>query len=71
MFDKKAFFDSLERHSITVPKLAEIMGINTVTLYRKISGESDFKRGEIQKCRELLGEEDCNLIFFAPKVALT
>lgn len=68
MFDQQAFFRSLKQHDITVADLAKSLEINRTTLYRKISGESDFTRNEVQKCRELLGIEDCNAIFFAPDV---
>lgn len=69
MFDAKAFFDCLKKNRMSPAELAGQLGINRATLYRKISGESDFNRKEIQKCRELFGEQECNAIFFAPDVA--
>lgn len=69
MFDAKAFFECLNKNRMSVAELAESLGISRATLYRKISGESDFNRKEIQKCRELFGEQVCNAIFFAIEVA--
>ena len=47
--------------------IARILGINEATLYRKISGESDFTRNEIQLFRQALGLTSCEIdaIFFA------
>lgn len=69
MFDQKAFFDCLKGHKLSAQELAERLGISRVTLYRKVSGESDFTRKEIQTCRELFGAEICERIFFASEVA--
>lgn len=69
MFDVEAFWAELKRVKMSVPELANYLGINKTTLYRKISGESDFVRTEIQKCRELFGSEAADKIFFAHEVA--
>lgn len=69
MFDAEAFWAELKRVKMSVPELANYLGINKTTLYRKISGESDFVRMEIQKCRELFGSEAADKIFFAHEVA--
>ena len=69
MFDQKAFFDCLEEKKMSVSELAKYLDISRVTLYRKVSGESDFGRKEIQKCRDLFGVEACDRIFFAIVVA--
>lgn len=69
MFDVEAFYQELRQIKMSVPALAEYLGINKTTLYRKISGESDFVRSEIQKCRELFGAEAADKIFFAHEVA--
>ncbi len=69
MFDQQAFFDCLKEHKMSVQELAERLGISRVTLYRKVSGESDFTRREIQICREIFGVEACERIFFAKEVA--
>lgn len=68
MFDRKAFFDGLDKRGMTVTALADRLGINRATLYRKIAGESDFTRKELQVCRDVFGVNACNAIFFAPEV---
>lgn len=47
--------------------LAKALGINLSTFYRKLSGESDFTRNEIQIIRSQLSLsiEDVDRIFFA------
>ena len=47
MFDEFAFRDLVRRKGKTMKQVAEALGISTTTLYRKMSGESDFYRGEI------------------------
>lgn len=69
MFDQKAFFDAIGALGLSVPELAKTIGISKVTLYRKVSGESDFTRGEIQICMKIFGKETADRIFFAPEVA--
>lgn len=49
----------------TLKKYANFLGINVVTLHRKLSGDSDFKRNEIIKSREIFGTELTEMIFFA------
>lgn len=69
MFDEYAFYDLARRKGKTLKEIAAAIGITTPTLHRKISGQSDFYRGEIQKICELMGEENLNYIFFAPEVS--
>lgn len=69
MFDEKLFHSELKKLGMTVPALAKYLGICKVTLYRKISGKSDFYRDEIQKCQELFGKDLADRIFFAAEVA--
>lgn len=69
MFNEELFHSELKKLGMTVPALAKHLGISKVTLYRKISGESDFYRDEIQKCRELFGKDAADNIFFAAEVA--
>lgn len=54
-------------HGKTFEDLAKSLGINLSTFYRKLSGESDFTRNEIQIVRSELGLsiEDVDRIFFA------
>ena len=69
MFNADVFYTELRKLGMSVPDLAKLLGISKVTLYRKISGESDFFRDEIQKCRELFGKDAADKIFFADEVA--
>lgn len=68
MFNENEFRVSLDRARLTVKQVAEFLGISTTTLYRKMSGESDFYREEIQKICYLIGEDNRNKIFFDEKV---
>ncbi len=69
MFDEKKFRAALVLKGISLSEVAKAMGINVVTLYRKMSGESDFYRNEIQKFCELTGIENPSDIFFADELA--
>lgn len=51
--------------------LAKVLGISKSSAYRKINGESEFSRKEIEEVLSFLGisaEEGCQ-IFFAQKVS--
>lgn len=56
----------LKRNEKTRRNLADYLGINITTLYRKITGESDFTRSEIQKTKDYLDltSEQLEHIFF-------
>lgn len=56
MFEKEALIAKLKEKEISVSELAEKIGINKATLYRKIVKKSDFTLAEIQKCAEIFGE---------------
>ncbi|MCI8921149.1 MAG: XRE family transcriptional regulator [Acutalibacter sp.] len=49
-------------------QVAAELGIDETTLYRKMSGKSDFYRKEIQKLCDLLKIEDPAAVFFAKKL---
>lgn len=68
MFDEKRFRAQIVLRGMTVSEVAEKLGIDSATLYRKMSGKSDFFRGEIQKLCEILEIEDPASIFFAEKL---
>lgn len=67
MFNKKMFKAKCVEKGMSTRDIARILGINEATLYRKISGESDFTRNEIQVFRQALGLTSCEMdaIFFA------
>lgn len=55
------------KHGVSFDDVSKIIGCNLATLYRKLSGESDFTRNEIQIIRGALdlSTEDVDKIFFA------
>ena len=55
---------------MTLEEVAKRMGINPSTLDRKMSGNSDFTRHEIQTLRKMLSmtADDCDNIFFAEEL---
>ncbi|WP_455089575.1 helix-turn-helix domain-containing protein [Peptoanaerobacter stomatis] len=65
-FNVVEFECSLLRNKKSKKDIADCLGINVTTLYRKINGESDFFREEIQKiCKFLsLKTEEKEKIFF-------
>jgi len=69
MFDKKMFLATLLLKNISVDDFAKIINVTTPTLYRKMSGESDFYRREIQSSRKVFSKEEADKIFFAEEVA--
>lgn len=68
MFDKLKFLGKVKENGKTVQDVADFLGINPATLYRKMNGDSDFYRDEIQKLCGFLHIEDPMKIFFAEKV---
>ena len=54
---------------ISVKELAEKLGLNESTLYRKIKADGAFTRDEINKMIDVLHIEDPREIFFAEKLA--
>ena len=57
----------LDERNKNLNELADCLGINVATLYRKLNGTSDFTRSEIQQIRLFvpLSKEDIYSIFFA------
>lgn len=68
MFSENKFKAAVISRGKTLKDVANALGISTVTLYRKMNGESDFYRGEMEKCCEFLGVDNLNDVFFAEKV---
>lgn len=53
------------RHGVTLEELASRIGVNNATLYRKMTGKSEFYRNELQVIRDVLclNDEKFLLIF--------
>lgn len=68
MFDVKRFKAAVALSGLTIPQIAAELGIDTVTLYRKMNGTSDFYRREIQRLCDILQIEDPVSVFFAPNI---
>ena len=66
MFNKNLFRAKIVEHGLTLRAVAEILGMTEPTLHRKMKGESEFTRNEIQLFREKLGLsiEEVEAIFF-------
>lgn len=66
MFNKKHFQSKYIERGMTSADIAKIMGINPATLSRKVNGESDFTRNEIQLFRSALSltASEIEYIFF-------
>lgn len=67
MLDQDKFRYYVKKSGHTLDSVANEIGVNPATLSRKIAGESDFKRNEIQLLRALLqlSSEEAEDIFFA------
>ena len=67
MFKKNEFRAMLARKEISATEIAKVLGIDKATLSRKISGQSDFYRNEIEKICQILGltPNETMQIFFA------
>ena len=67
MFDYSDLFGLMKKRKVKQYELATKIGINPATLSIKISGDGEFKQGEILKvCRELeIPEAEIGKYFFA------
>ncbi len=69
MFDKKKFKAQMILAGKTAKELAEVLGINEATMYRKINSDGSFTREEINKLISALHIESPMEIFFAEELA--
>lgn len=51
MIDRNKFHYFVKRSGYTFAKFAAVLGMNETTLYRKLSGVSDFTRPEMAKIK--------------------
>lgn len=69
MFDAKRFKSAVVMSGKSMEGIANELGINVVTLYRKINRDGDFSRAEIQILKSILPCENPYDIFFTDKLA--
>lgn len=69
MFDKNRFRAQIILAGMTAKELADKIGIDESTLYRKINADGNFTRKEIGKIVEILHIDDPKDIFFADNLA--
>lgn len=67
MFDKNKFKYSVMVKGKNLKQIASMLNINNVTLWRKMNGESEFSREEIQVIKDALNltQSEAFEIFFA------
>lgn len=67
MFDKNKFKYSVMVKGKNLKQIASMLNINNVTLWRKMNGESEFSREEIQVIKDALEltQNEAFEIFFA------
>lgn len=65
MFDRTEFKVQVIRSHKTYKEIAEFLGIDESTLYRKIQNNGSFTREEIGKLIDFLEIDNPNVIFFA------
>ena len=67
MFNRNEFKAQLARQGLNVSTLAENVGLDPATLYRKMNGEVQFTVGDVEEIRDALklGSRDVLSIFFA------
>lgn len=70
MFDKALFIYHVTRKNMTLGAISAMLKINPATLTRKMSGESDFTRDEVQRLKNFLelSVVDADKIFFAEEL---
>lgn len=68
MFNRNLFKAAVVKNGLTLKQVAEKIGVAEPTLYRKMSGESDFSRQEIVELKKILNltESEAYSIFFTP-----
>ena len=69
MFDEKRFRAQMVLADVTMKKLAEILGIDESTLYRKIKAGGAFSRSEINTMIPVLKITKPMDIFFTEELA--
>jgi len=71
VFDKRKFLAQMTLWDVSKKELAEYLGINEATLYRKINSDGFFTRQEINKMITYLHIKNPTEIFFADELTET
>lgn len=71
MFDERELKAQMVRRGVGQKELADALGIDPSTLYRKIKADGNFTRAEINTIVEFLRIDDPRAIFFADELAET
>lgn len=69
MFDERRFKAQMVLSGLSNKNIAELLGIDESTLYRKIKRDGDFTREEINKLIEAMRIDEPEAIFFASELA--
>ena len=69
MFNRRKLQAQMVLKGMKASEVAEKMGIDPSTFYRKMGNDGDFSRAEIQKIVEILEIEEPVDIFFASELA--
>lgn len=68
MFDEGKFREAVNNSGKTMEDVSNHLGINNSTLWRKVTGKTEFTRTEIQLICGLLHLDSPNEIFFAKEL---
>ena len=69
MFNKNKFKAQLVLKGYTMKDVAEALGINVATIYRKVNADGDFSRKEINTLIDILEIQNPSEIFFDDELA--
>ena len=73
MLDRKQLHGKVIAAGLTLGEVAKRLKINPATMTRKMAGETEFTRAELQKLRTMLNltAEEFDAIFFADELTET
>ena len=69
MFDDRVFYECLKAKQLKHQTIAEAMGIDRTTLWRKRYGKLDFTLREIEGCRKYFTDKEIYEVFIRKKPA--
>ena len=71
MIDRALFEYETKRSGHTMAEVAEAMGLSASGLSRRLTGETEFRRVEMEAWMQLTGVKDAGPVFFPPDAAQT